>query len=95
MYILRLTLMTYYYIQYSHPNLIPLNSLNMLNLLPHPRRQRRAKVITKLDIEIVIPFIRHPFNRKLGFGVLFQSFDSGTEGDGHGCCDAVFVPSFP
>lgn len=65
----------------------------MLNLLPHRRRKRRAEVITELDIEIVIPFIGHPFDRKLGFGVFFQPFDGGTKGDGHGCCDAVFVPS--
>lgn len=76
-------------------HLVPLHSLNMLNLLPHPRRQRRAKVITELDTEIVISFIGHPFNRKLGFCVFFQPLDGGTKRDGHRRCDAVFVPSFP
>lgn len=79
----------------STPNLVPLNSLDMLNLLPNPRRKRRTKIITKLDAEIIISFIGHPFDRKLGFGVFFQTLDGWTEGDGHGCCDAVFVPSFP
>lgn len=66
----------------------------MLNLLPHPRRKRRAEVIAKLDIEIIIAFIGHPFDGKLGFGVFFERLDGWTEGYGHGCCDAVFVPAF-
>lgn len=73
--------------------LITLHTLHMLDLFPHPRCKGRAKVVAKLDIEIVEAFIRNPVSSYLGLSVLFQHFNGRSKGFRHRNKGTIFVPA--
>lgn len=65
----------------------------MLDLFPDPRRKLRAKVVAKLNVEVVVAFIWYPFYGNLVLAILLQCFDCGLEGFRHLCDDTVLVPA--
>lgn len=73
--------------------LVALHSFDMLYLLPYPRRQGGAKVVAKLDVEVVISLVWNPVDGDFVLSFFLQSLDGGSQRLSHGSQAPVLVPS--
>jgi len=52
---------------------------DILNFFPNPRRQRRAEIVTKLDVQVVIAIVGHVFHGNLGLTILLERLNRWTQ----------------